>query len=164
MAATFNYKNCKNGAVYYFDYRIRLQWASLLCFEKISGNSFIPSFERIPRQEAYTPQTRVVPPIPQSIAPYRTETSQTRVNRNETSQTRVNLPVAVAVPGGRYFTSDSELSNNETVSINIGSLPANKVNNNTSGSLNNTNRNTNRNTSTSELFSEPSAPSQDKDH
>jgi hypothetical protein len=113
------------------------------------------------------PQTRVVPPIPQSIAPYRTETVPYRTETvvpNETPQTRVNLPVAVAVPGGRYFTYDSELSNNETVSINIGSLPANKVNNNTSGSLNNTNRNTNRNTSTSELFSEPSAPSQDKDH
>jgi len=211
-SATFNYRNCKNGAVYYYDYRIRLRWASLLCFEKISGSIIMPPFERIPRQEAYMPQSRVVPPIPQSISPYRTET----VVPNETAyrgSPRVSrdLPVAVAqiaVPGGRYFTYDvqSEHSNNETVSINIG--PANTVNNssgslnnatrsssveslssvnkntstgslnsahrNTStGSLNNAHRNTstgslnsaNRNTSVDsfiELFSEPSAPPQEK--
>lgn len=111
ISANFNYRNCKNNSIYYFDHRIKLEWASLLCCEKCTGsmNGFGSS---LPRREAYISR----PDVPQSIAPYRTvmqERPQEPRNSSNITVLSNDVPIAIAVPtvpGGRYFSYDHQQS------------------------------------------------------
>jgi hypothetical protein len=119
ISATFNYKNCKNNAVYYFNHRIRLTWASTLYCEKWTG-SMSDYVSGPSRRDVYISR----PDVPQSI-PYRTviqERPQEPRNSSSITVLSDNIPIAIAVPtlpDDRYFSYDhqqlSEIPSNAIV-------------------------------------------------